>query len=191
MTHAQDNPYAPPRASGVAPGVTEHEPMRRAHINTETNIKSIGSLALFGGVINAVGGIMALGEAPIDAAIALAIAGIALAAGVSLRRLAPRGRVLYTVLAALVLLANIVRVLLIGAVVGAQMVGIVLPLVVMGLFLSILWGAKGGVVFSEHYRDVVIPATPHVKYKTSKVAIALLVLLVVVFIAAIVRALNG
>jgi hypothetical protein len=38
-------------------------------------------------------------------------------------------------------------------------------------------------VMTPHYRDVVIPATPHVKRKTSVVLIVLLVVLVLVLIA--------
>ena len=185
------NPYAPPIAQD-APAVgganAELEAIRRAHLSSETNIKSIGSLAILGAVLQLLGALGLMTTAPVEAVIRIVVVVGVGASGLWLRDLKPLGRTVYSVLLALGVLSTLVAVAVATHAHEAMPVA-VFTVVVGGLFLWILWNAKAGVVFSEHYRQVVIPATPYVKYKTGKVAIAVLVLLLLGFVAAIVAAL--
>jgi hypothetical protein len=54
------------------------------------------------------------------------------------------------------------------------------------LMVALLWWGKASVVMAPHYREVVVPATPHIKYKTSPLVIVLGLLLLAVLILAIV-----
>lgn len=186
------NPYAPPVAQDENTGAgagSEHEAIRRAHLSSETNIKSIGSLAILGAVLQLLAAIGLMANAPVEGAIRLAAVVALGISGYLLRDLKPAGRMIYTVMLALGLLSTLVTAATASA---AQMAPVaVVSLIVGGLFLWVLWNAKAKVVFSEHYREVVIRATPYVKYKTSKVAIAVLIVLLIVFVAAVVAALIG
>lgn len=186
------NPYAAPIAQDApspAGANAELEAIRRAHLSAETNIKSIGSLAILGAVLQVLAAIEAMAHAPAEGIGRLVAVAAIGASGFMLRDLKPVGRIIYTVMLGIGLVSTVVTVLL-GPAQAAVPVAIV-TLVVGGLFLWVLWNGKAKVVFSEHYRQVVIPQTPYVKYKTSKVAIAVLIVLLLVFFAAVVAALVG
>jgi hypothetical protein len=184
------NPYAPPIAQDVpaesGPNA-EHEAIRRAHLSSETNIKSIGSLAILGAVLQLLGSLALMTTAPVEAVIRIVVVVGVGASGLWLRDLKPLGRTVYSALLALGVLSTLVSVAVATHAHEAMPVA-AFTVVIGGLFLWVLWNSKARVVFSEHYRQVVIPATPYVKYKTSKVAIAVLVLLLLGFVAAIVAA---
>ena len=184
------NPYAPPIAQDVASASgpnAEHEAIRRAHLSSETNIKAIGSLAILGAVFQLLGSLALMTSAPVEAVVRIVAAVGVGASGLWLRDLKPLGRTIYSVMLALGVLSTLATVALATSSHEAMPVA-GFTIVIGGLFLWVLWNAKANVVFSEHYRQVVIPATPYVKYKTSKVAIAVLVLLLLGFVAAIVAA---
>lgn len=141
---------------------------------------------MLGSVSNALIAVGALGSDVVAAALSLAVAAVAFSAGLKLRQLDPLGRTLYTILAGIVSLRIAYNAYLVANDFGASASVLVLPLLVTVLFLLILWGSKATVVFSPHYREVVIPATPHIVYKTSRLLIALVILLLALVIAMII-----
>lgn len=185
------NPYAAPVSDFAADAPTnEHEATRRRLIGTETNVRSLGALVIFGSVISAASGLGALSSSPVDGVVTLVVAAVALYAGLALRKLDPVGRMLWTIVA----LIGVIRVAWTIATLSSQpgasslAPALLVQIFVIALFLALLWGRNGKDVFTEHYRRVVVPATPHVKYKTSVVAIVVLVIVVLGLIAAIVGA---
>jgi hypothetical protein len=172
------NPYAVPtaRVDDVAQD-SEAEAIRRAHINHEASIKSVGILYYLGGVLVVVGGLTAVvgGLSGASGNVAGIIGGmvlitgigaIALLAGWGVRALRPWGRNVGTVLS-LIGLANFPT-------------GTLINLYILYLFYS----KKGRTIFGPGYRDVVA-ATPHVKYKTSIVVWIFLGLIVLLLAAGI------
>jgi hypothetical protein len=185
VMHDSINPYAPPKHDDSGPverptdGATAHyEAIRRAHINAETNIKTLGILLFIGAGGLAITGFATLVSTDVLYGMLSIILGGAL--GLSaywLRRLDRRGRWIYSGLVAL----GVINVLMDAspAQFSFQLGRLFWPI----LFLAVIWANKASTVMTPHYRDVVIPATPHVKRKTSVVLIVLLVVLVLVLIA--------
>jgi hypothetical protein len=164
------NPYAPPKHDNTAPVVSGeaavHEATRREHLNAETNVKTIGFLLYLGAAGCLLNGLPGLMLDVVGGVILVAMGVVLGGAGYWLRRLDPRGRTIYTGFAVLLiawtLFTNIDNV--------AYHIGRMFwPALMVGL----LWGRKAGVVMTPHYRDVVVPATPHVKYKSSLLVIVL------------------
>ena len=62
--------------------------------------------------------------------------------------------------------------------------------IISGYFLYLLLSKKGTVIFSPQYKQI-IAATPHIKYKTSKIVIALLLILIALIAIALIVALGG
>lgn len=144
------------------------ETLRRAHLHHEASVKSIGFLyylcAFFLAIATATA-LLALvdgyhGPRVAMAAVLFALTFVYAWLGRGLRRLDPRVRVGTTILAALSLLS-----IPIGTLIGAYI-------------LYLLHSAKGKMVFSEDYRQV-IAATPEIRYRTSKVVLAIVILGVV------------
>ena len=193
MTQAP-NPYAPPIAEGppvVDSGPNaELEAIRRVHLSSETNIKSIGSLAILGAILQLVGAVTLMSTSPVGAVVQMMLCGVMGATGISLRKLLPWGRNVYSVMLALSLAAVVIAAVGNPAGAGALPVLVIMGLV-SALFMWVLWNAKAKVVFSEHYREVVLPATPHIKYKTSMISIVVLIVLLAIFVAIIVAALMS
>jgi hypothetical protein len=192
MTQAP-NPYAPPVDEGppsTSGGDTELEAIRRAHLSSETNIKTIGALALLGAVLQLLGAIEMMSVSAPRAFGGLIGCFLGGACGLGLRTLHSWGRTLYTVLLAIGVVLTGINLAMVPLVAAAVPVLIIFALV-SALFLWVLWNAKARVVFSDHYREVVVRGTPHIKYKTSKIAIGVLVVLLLVFVAAIVAAVMG
>lgn len=146
-------------------GVTTNsaaEEIRNAHIKHEASVKSVGFLYLLGGtavvLIGGGGMIVPLaaggGGAP-DAILALGVSGllllvgvVQLAAGLALRRLKPWSRIAGCVIS------------------GIGLLGFPFGTLINGYILYLLLSAKGRMVFSEEYRQI-IAQTPHIKYRTS------------------------
>ena len=194
-----DNPYAPSGSSyGDAPldsnfDLSQAELIRKSHLSHEANIQSFGCLYTFGGIMGILIGIfyiglgifiMAGGENPqagvnpmaagimttLIGVVFLAIAVAQLFAGRSMQTLNPSGKILAIVVAA------------IGA--------ILLPVcgtVISGYLLYLLVSAKGEMVFSSAYKEV-MQATPHIRYRTSIIVWIFLFLLIGVILLGIIAA---
>ena len=189
------NPYAPPVADLGAPtSSNEHHETRQRLIKTETNIRSLGALVILGGVLSIPQGIKALSSSTLEGIIILAIAPVALFTGLALRKLETLGRNLYTGLAAFAMLNAAWTAAQLSSMrdapPGVMQISII-QIAILALFLALLWGKNAKEIFTEHYRKVVIPATPDVKYKTSRVLIVLLVILLLGFAAAVIAAVAG
>jgi hypothetical protein len=163
-----DNPYQAPAVVEVA-AESDAESTRRKYLNHEASVKGVGSLYLLGGVLGvlallALFGGMALNGGSVPGGPELlmlvlsgAIGVLQLIAGLGLRKFSNRGRILGAVVAGISLI-----VIPIGTVIGAYI-------------LYLLLGAKGKMVFSPEYQEV-IAQTPHIRYRTSKWVWILLIL---------------
>jgi hypothetical protein len=178
------NPYAPPQHEHGVPVVTAEvsalEAHRRVHLNAETNIKTIGFLLYIGAFACLTTGLPRLTIDLVSGMILVATGSGLGFAGYLLRRLDPRGRTLYSVIAAI----QIVVVLATDT--NNNVPGTLGQLFWVMLMVALLWWGKAGVVMTAHYREVVVPATPHIKYKTSPLVIVLGLLLLAVLILAVV-----
>lgn len=177
------NPYAPTTNVSPTEGLeSDVESFRRAYLNHEASVKSVGTLYLFGGVmmtvlflfmfVVAVAGLL-FGRSNAtpseDAGFFLIIAsvygllgGLQLYGGWGVRQFKKGPRTIVTILSALGLFAFPFGTL------------------INGYFLYLLHGNKGKVVFSEAYQEA-IRRTPHIKYKTPlivKILVGALILLI-------------
>jgi hypothetical protein len=177
--HAAANPYAAPAAhvADVAPGTSEAEAIRVAHIRHERQVKAVGTLYYLGGALTALAAIVFwLGpQGPLmDSAFSLGIAAVYtllaaawLVLGYGFRRMRPWVRVPGGILSALGLLA-----IPVGTLVNAWV-------------LWIMFSAKGQVILSPTY-DAIVAATPHVKYRWTvgdKIATTIIVLVLLGVVA--------
>lgn len=196
------NPFASPRVSAAAAapdidGQSEAERIRRDHIGNEANIKGIGGLVFLGGLANV--GLcfflasvwMKTGENGRSFALAglmggsMVSGGLQLFGGIQLMRLRVIGRVLATlalVLGFLVSVSTAESSFAVGRALGNMLIPV--------LIISMLWRAKASMVFSDRYRLEVIPATPHVKYRTPRWIWILLGLLLLLLLLVIVGAMR-
>lgn len=175
------NPYAAPESESLQPSPGGHaEEIRRAHLNTEAAIKSVGTLYCFGafvltlfcgaGLLNSSPAPDSLSKPALGALIVLALAQGWV--GLGLRKLASWARIPTIILSLLGLLAF--------------PVGTLINLYI----LFKVAGKKGTMVFSQEYREV-IAATPHIKRKTSIIVWVLLAILVLALIGIIVNLSRG
>jgi hypothetical protein len=181
-----ENPYAAPLVDTFAAPAVGAEAMRQQYLSHEASVKSIGTLYMLGaiffipiglGVVTmAISGAFEADE-QLPAAFMVLVGcmyfGIGIlqaATAIGLRRLQPWARIVAAILSAFGLLG-----IPIGTLIGAY-------------FLYLLLSKKGSVVFSEEYKQV-IAATPHIKYRTSKIVIVLLGLLLFLLFAGIMAAL--
>lgn len=185
----EPNPYAPPKHDGPAAthGDSALEAIRREHINAETNVKTIGFLLYLGAFSTIAGSVRGLALDPVNALVSLAIGGALAWGGYQLRSLDSRGRSAYMVVTAVGFLQTLLLDELSGLPGSIVAWTFLWPLIL----LAILWGPKASTVMTPHYRDVVIPGTPHVQRKTSVLVIVLGVLLLGVFVAAVVVAIRS
>ncbi len=172
------NPYAAPLAApGDEPPLSDVDQIRRDHIAHEASIKSLGGLYFLGGLGMAMTVVVICfvsfdGSGPVDISSLIGILiGIALSAlffwlSGDLRQLRPRARTTATVLACLGL-----AIIPPGTIINAYV-------------LYLLLSAKGRMVFSERYQEI-MAATPHIRYKTSPAIYILFALIVLGIIAAI------
>ena len=193
-----DNPYAP---SGSSYGnasldanfdLSQAELIRKSHLNHEANIQSFGCLYTLGGILGILAAIfyiglgifiMAGGENsqagvnPMAAGIMttligvvfLAIAVAQLFAGRSMQTLNPSGKILAIIISAIGLL------------------GFPCGTIISGYLLYLLLSAKGEMVFSSAYKEV-MQATPHIRYRTSIIVWIFLFLLIGVILLGIIAA---
>jgi disulfide bond formation protein DsbB len=138
------------------------EQLRKAHINHEASVKSIGLLYFLGAaflLLAAFGTFAAPGQAGrVIAALFIGLAALQIWAGIGLRKLRRWARIPSGILSGLGLLA------------------FPLGTLINGYILYLLFSKKGAMVFSEEYRRA-IEQTPHIKYRTSLVVWILLAFL--------------
>jgi hypothetical protein len=172
------NPYQPPQAEVLGTSnVSDAEMIRKAHINHEASVKSIGTLYYLGGMLCIAVGLSAvvgrdtqpapaaaIGVATVFVLIALAQFWI----GSGLRKLKPASRIPAAVLTGIGLLAFPV-----GTLINAY-------------FMYLLLCKKGKMVLSNEYKQI-IAETPHIKYK-SIVPWVILGLLLLIFAIGIIAA---
>ncbi|MSQ54212.1 MAG: hypothetical protein EXR31_02480 [Betaproteobacteria bacterium] len=148
------NPYSAPTARVEDAAGGEAEAMRKAHINHEAGLRSVGMLYYLGGALIMLASLMgsigkAEGMAPVAVMLLVAAIGAGqIAVGYGLRRLRPWARIPTIILSVLGLLA-----IPIGTIISIYV-------------LWLLFAKKGRMLFSPEYQAV-IASTPHVKYKTS------------------------
>lgn len=193
-----DNPYAPSGSSYSDASLdsnfdlSQAELIRKSHLNHEANIQSFGCLYTLGGILGILGAIfyiglgifiMAGGENPqagvnpmaagimttLIGVVFLAIAVAQLFAGRSMQTLNPSGKILAIIISAIGLL------------------GFPCGTLISGYLLYLLVSAKGEMVFSSAYKEV-MQATPHIRYRTSIIVWIFLFLLIGVILLGIIAA---
>ena len=164
------NPYVPPQSQRLV-DESSPEAIRRVHIRHEANIKAVGSLYAFFGVIMALGLLnmgwqMVLGgytKKDLVSGLWLSLAALlALALGGGLQTLVPRVRIPVVIVSILLGIVSLV------SIVGPLMNGYVIWLMLV---------QKGRTVMSPDYRKIV-ELTPHVKHQSSVRAVFLILVLV-------------
>ncbi|MFZ4083033.1 MAG: hypothetical protein ACOYKN_17525 [Pirellula sp.] len=191
-----ENPYEP---TGSAYGsgsldsnvdLSQAEIVRKSHLSHEANLQGFGCLYTFGGILGIFVGLFSVargvsilaGGLPQNLAdpaseglvgaliglVVLAISVVQLMAGRSLRTLNPKGKMLAVIVTA---------------------IGLLNPcgIPIFGYLLYLLLSAKGEMVFSDRYKEI-IQATPHIKYKTSIIVWIFLFLLIAVILMGIIAA---
>jgi hypothetical protein len=193
------NPYAPSAMSGEVEfpqsGDTEAEAYRRRYLRHEASIKSVGFLFLIPGYLFAfylASGIAmsvalffngsSLAFSSIELGVVLLVYGafsaVNLYVGHGLRRFWNGARVTASLLCAFGLLMSL-PLIGIGFSGGDAIVALVLcgiQVTICGYVLFLLNGDKGQTVFSADYQEA-IRLTPHLKYRTTPLVWALLLLL--------------
>jgi hypothetical protein len=193
-----DNPYAPSGSSYSDASLdanfdlSQAELIRKSHLSHEANIQSFGCLYTLGGIMGILIGIfyiglgifiMAGGENPqagvnpmaagiITALIGLVVLAIGVAqlfAGRSMQTLNPSGKILAIIISAIGLL------------------GFPCGTIISAYLLYLLLSAKGEMVFSSAYKEV-MQATPHIRYRTSIIVWIFLFLLIGVILLGVVAA---
>ena len=167
-----ENPFASPTVEATLQPVgvddaSDAVRIRRQYIKHEASVKSVGVLYYLGAIGGGFGIAMSIVEG-IDsnqfgaglsiAAICATVAAVFVLLGVGMRKLARWVRIPVGLLSVVGLLN-----FPFGTLINAYI-------------LYLVFGAKGNVVFSPEYQEV-IRRTPHVKYKTSPVVVVLLVIL--------------
>jgi hypothetical protein len=186
------------------------EAIRRAHIGTEASIKAIGHLLLIGVALGGFGLLGSLGQVaqtPAGILTILTSVGLLIGNGISgvwLRNLDPRGRTFYTALFIVhcMILAFQAPGLIdqLSQTAAAMTVTraafhrtyyvlasmAMIPLLLRTVFLYVLWNRKARLAMTEYYQTTIIPATPHIEYRSR---VPLLILLGVALLIAVVIAL--
>ena len=156
--------------SGSSPGDAaapedpgELEQVRRSHKQVERLLRAWGAglaicYVLYAGsaifrVVSASPGLSPTGRAG-SIISQVFMAGLLVLAGVSVWRRDPVGQVLLSFLLGLMVPGMLLT--------GVDAAGVMAGLVILGVPTALAWTPKGRMVFSERYRTVVVPATPHV-----------------------------
>jgi hypothetical protein len=184
-----------------------YELTRRTYLNHEASVKAVGGLQYFGAFLCLLGMVFFFtaaagvisgmtqqpGIAPEQMGILNAVLGVFCLIGFllyggwgyGLRHLHVWARWVTIVLTSLSLLLNLGQVVLASVAnpqAGGAVFGVVaIPSLITAYILYLVASAKGAVVFSREYKEV-IRRTPHIKYKTSIIVKILLVFLVVVIL---------
>jgi hypothetical protein len=155
----------------------ELEQLRRAHFNTENNIKLLGIAVMLCAFALLLIGVETSDNLSTQVLFAVLGGGLGLG-GWWLRRLDLRGRGIYTGAMVLALLGTLRAWFLGEAPVDGVWDLLLWPLLALGL---VVWSNKATTVMSAHYRDVVIPATPQVQHRVSpKFVFAMFLMLLVI-----------
>ncbi len=179
----EPNPYAPPDSSTLTAPVSdlaEAEALRREHIGTETNIKSVGLLYYLGalGMFSIAFSSTAVSSEEQEGSVLLLVAGFAalgfayLFIGYGLQRLRGWARIPTIIFSGLGLLAFPIGTL------------------INGYILYKILSKQGQFVMKPDYQRI-IAATPHVKYKTPLLVWILLALVIAVVIVGIYLGTQG
>jgi hypothetical protein len=180
----EHNPYQTPTANieNFSPAEAANaELIRKAHINHESSVRSIGLLYyIMGGIASlGIGAAIVIPMVENDSfngvgiftaltgAFVVALLALYLWTGRGLRTLKPSARIVAGILAALGLLSFPIGTL------------------INGYFLYLLFSEKGKTVFSDDYQNV-IDATPHIKAGTSVLVWLLLAIMIIGVVAAVV-----
>ena len=181
------NPFAAPQTAPEpylpeALADDEMVALRQRYLKHEASVRSIGFLYYFAAFIMAATAIMALSgiatgvaPGPVELGLVLFLFAIAIAlffGGHWLRRLDRRARFVVAIFS------------------GLGLVQIPIGTIIHGYILWLVFSRKGSVVFSAHYQKA-ISCTPHIKYRSSKVLIVLLVVVLAILSLAIVAAFLG
>lgn len=180
------NPYAVTTDALALPGMgSDFEAIRKKYISHEASVKSIGTLYMLGAALGGLASIVYLvmavammtqpNQVPAAVgmltafafAVAMTVLYVFMAKG--LWDLKPWARIVAAVLS------------------GIGLIGFPIGTLISAYFLYLLLSAKGVMVFSDQYKEV-IKATPHIKYKTSALVWILLGLLLLIVVAVIVAA---
>ncbi len=170
---AQPDPDGGPGDAFTSDDPASREAKRRMCIERETNIKSVGTLFFVGAIASALFALVGLASILLDGwliGILVLVAGLGIGAiygviGHLLRRLDPRGRTGATIMMAFALASGtgIRRIIQEGdpIAIGRALASLLVP----ALVLYVLWSAPASTVFSAYYRTVIVPMTPHVRYR--------------------------
>jgi hypothetical protein len=181
---ADINPYAPPSASleGPPAELTDEqsrvEAIRKKYLNHEASVQSVGSLHILVAVINGLGtlGVLtSLFSGPPQMILAelffVVIYGgftaLNFALGIGLRRLKTWARWVEVALTVLGMASLLVLAIWIALTTAGEPTAVLIFLIwwiIPAYILYILLSAKGRMVFSPEYREV-IEQTPHIKYR--------------------------
>ncbi len=184
------NPYAPSANVAItSPESTEAESIRRKYLSHEASVKSIALLYGIGAVF-----LIPIGLATVVGGIAIAIQDDGIAEGAVEGVVVTLAGVFYVCIGlfqaytayGLRRLSNGGR---IGGIVLSVfgLIGFPIGTLISAYILYLLISAKGKVVFSEPYRQV-IAQTPHIKYKTSIVVWVFLGILLLIIGLAVLAA---
>ena len=211
------NPFSAPAAtigyqnpSGAAGA--DAELIRRTYLNHEASVRSLGTLSYLGAIFAALGtvgfgiaAVVGVGNAPANGvdprllmvgvaggmALLLVIYG---GIGYGLRNLQPWARWVNLVLTGLSLVVNAAQVVITAAVSPAAalpvLIGAIIGSLIPGYIFYLMASAKGAMVFSREYREIV-KATPYIKYKTSLLVKIILGLFIAMVVLAVVAAIFG
>lgn len=164
------NPFAAPQSMDYA-GEIDDRPaalIRQQYLSHEASVQSVGSLYFLGSLLTLLGGgfltfmvMSGSSQASIDEGIGLLLLGLGFAQGflafglTKLKRWARMSAALFA---------------------GLGLLAVPLGTLINGYILYLLLSAKGKMVFSDEYREI-IQQTPEIKYRTSKVLWFFLILL--------------
>jgi len=182
---SEHNPFAAPLTMDYAADLDTRPAaiIRQQYLSHEASIQSVGSLYLLGCILVVVGGgimtYMAISGAAQNGSVGAMELGFLLGIGigqgfiaVGLRGLKSWARIPASLFAGLGLLA------------------FPLGTLINGYILYLLLSAKGRMVFSPEYREV-IRQTPEIKYKTSKILLFFVFLLVGLLVLGVVALIVG
>lgn len=184
-----DNPYQAPTVQDVAAPaapLTDAETIRNLHLKHETSLKGAGLLYLLGAVgvtLSLVGmfGAFAFGSSRGSSSVGgpeMLMMGLFVLIGVTqffagwgLRKLRPWAKVPAAILA------------------GVSMINIPIGTLIGGYILYLLFSAKGKVVLSPEYAEI-IAQTPHIRYRTPRWIWITLIIVVLLIVVGIIFAVN-
>ncbi|MCA9034962.1 MAG: hypothetical protein KDA91_07530 [Planctomycetaceae bacterium] len=175
-----DNPYAAPQVLSVATeGSTDAERLRLEHLSHEASVKSIGLLygigALLGIPFAAVGILTGIAMSRlISSDLAITAFGLCIFVAFGflaygLQRLRPWARIPTAILS------------------GIGLLSFPIGTLINGYILYLVLSAKGRMVFSQQYREV-IQQTPHIQYRTSRVLLFVLFVFIAIIALGVVSA---